>query len=105
MLVEVPPKVEYCYSGKMKLMAVSKPRWFRGNDTFTKWNPDVGPEDFTFAADDRSWLMRLVKVKIFGKSPVGVYLRLNQLLWNNLPPSFTVLAPDPRAYMVSACTD
>ena len=41
MLVEVPPKVEYSYSGKMKLIAFSKPRWFVGNDTLTKWNPDV----------------------------------------------------------------
>jgi mannose-6-phosphate isomerase-like protein (cupin superfamily) len=48
MLVEVPPKVEYCYSGKMKLIAVSKPRWFSGNDTFTKWNRDVVSRgDFT----------------------------------------------------------
>src|ERR1700739_2671769 len=31
-LVEVPPKVEYCYSGKMKLIALSKPRCFRGSD-------------------------------------------------------------------------
>src|SRR5215469_15958764 len=44
MVVEVPPKVEYCYSGKMILVIFSRPRWFRGNDTFTKWNPDVvGP--------------------------------------------------------------
>ena len=41
MLVEVPVKVEYCYSGKMTLLALSKPRGFGGNDTFTKWNPDV----------------------------------------------------------------
>ena len=32
MLVEVPPKIEYCYSGKMKLIALSKPRWFSSND-------------------------------------------------------------------------
>src|SRR5215831_12498300 len=31
MLVEVPPKVEYSYSGKMRLLAVPKPRWFSGN--------------------------------------------------------------------------
>ena len=46
MLVEVPPKVEYSYSGKMKLIAVSKPRWFSGNDRYTKWNPDVVQGDF-----------------------------------------------------------
>ena len=41
MLVEVPPKVEYSYSGKMKLIGISKPRWFSGNDRHTKWNPEV----------------------------------------------------------------
>ena len=45
-LVEVPPKVEYSYSGKMKLIAVSNPRWFSGNDRYTKWNPDVVHGDF-----------------------------------------------------------
>ena len=30
-----------------------------------------------------SWLTRLVRLKIFGKSPIGAYLRLNQRLWNN----------------------
>src|SRR5262245_50339442 len=40
-LVEVPPKVEYSYSGKMKLIAFSKPRWRVGIDKNTKWNPDV----------------------------------------------------------------
>lgn len=93
MLVEVPPKVEYCYSGKMKLLAVCKPRWFSGNDTFTKWNPDVVRGDFTCTADDGSWLTRLVRLRIFGKSPIGVYLRLNHRLWNKLPSSFTVLVP------------
>ena len=41
MLVEVPPKVEFCYSGKMTMIGISKPRWFSGNDTPTKCNPDV----------------------------------------------------------------
>src|SRR5262249_4255460 len=41
MLVEVPPKVEYSYSGQMKLIALSRPRWFNGNDRHTRWNPDV----------------------------------------------------------------
>jgi chemotaxis methyl-accepting protein methylase len=93
-LVEVPPKVEYCYSGKMKLIAFSKPRWFNGNDTFTKWNPDVvawGP--FTRAVDGGSLLTRLLRSRIFGKSPISAYLRLNQRLWNTLPASFTGLSP------------
>jgi mannose-6-phosphate isomerase-like protein (cupin superfamily) len=41
MLVEVPPKVEYSYSGTMKLLLIARPRWFEGNDKHTKMNPDV----------------------------------------------------------------
>src|SRR6201997_4511048 len=55
-LVEVPPKVEYSYSGNMKLIAFSKPRWFRGNDTHTKWNPDVVQGNFPCAAESEAWL-------------------------------------------------
>jgi len=93
MLVEVPPKVEYCYSGKMTLIGLSKPRWFSGNDTFTKWNPDVVRRDFTCGVDGGSWLTRLVRLKIVGKSPIRAYLRLNQRLWKHLPSSFTALSP------------
>ena len=92
MLVEVPPKVEFCYSGKMKLIAFSTPRWFGGNDTFTKWNPDVVPwGNLTPTADGGPWLTPLVKLKIFEKSPLSAYLRFNQRLWNKLPASFTAL--------------
>jgi chemotaxis methyl-accepting protein methylase len=94
MLVEVPPKVEYCYSGNMKLIALSKPRWFSGNDTFTRWNPDVVAwGDLTGAVDGESWLTRLIRLRIFGKSPLSAYLRLSQQLWSNLPASVTDLRP------------
>jgi mannose-6-phosphate isomerase-like protein (cupin superfamily)/SAM-dependent methyltransferase len=93
MLVEVPPKVEFCYSGKMKLIAVSKPRSLSGNDAFTRWNPDVVHGDFAYTADGDSWYTRLARLRIFGKSPVSAYLRLNQRAWNNLPASFTALNP------------
>jgi SAM-dependent methyltransferase len=93
MLVEVLPKVEYCYSGKMKLLAFSRPRWFIGNDTHTKWNPDVVTGDFSCVADGGSWLTRLVRSRIFGKSPTDTYLRLNQRLWNKLPAPFAALSP------------
>jgi mannose-6-phosphate isomerase-like protein (cupin superfamily)/SAM-dependent methyltransferase len=87
MLVEVPPKVEYSYSGKMKLIAVSNPRWFSGNDRYTKWNPDVVQGDFPVAAaNGGSW-------KIFGKSPINVYLGLNRRLWRKLPASLSTLGP------------
>jgi mannose-6-phosphate isomerase-like protein (cupin superfamily) len=41
MLVEIPPNVEYTYSGKMKIFSVSCPRWFKGNEEVTRMNPDV----------------------------------------------------------------
>ena len=41
LLVEVPPGVEYSYSGSMKIFLVSHPRWFEGNERMTKLNPDV----------------------------------------------------------------
>jgi chemotaxis methyl-accepting protein methylase/mannose-6-phosphate isomerase-like protein (cupin superfamily) len=92
-LVEVPPKVEYSYSGKMKLIAFSKPRWFMGNDTHTKWNPDVVQGDFLGVPDRGSWLTRLVRLRIFGKSAIGGYLRLNRRIWNNIPASLIHFSP------------
>ena len=41
MLFEVPPNVEYTYSGKMKLLLIMNPPWFRGNEEITKKNPSV----------------------------------------------------------------
>jgi len=41
MLVEVPPNVEYTYSGKMKLLLVMNPPWFKGNEEITRKNPSV----------------------------------------------------------------
>jgi mannose-6-phosphate isomerase-like protein (cupin superfamily) len=93
MLVEVPPKVEYSYSGTMKLIALSRPRWFSGNDTHTKWNPDVVCGDFPGSTGRRAWLSRLVRLRILGKSPVNAYLRLNSALWHRLPVSITRLGP------------
>jgi len=93
MLVEVPPKVEYSYSGKMKLIAFSRPRWFMGNDTHTKWNPDVVQGNFPCSADSGVWLTRLVRLQIFRRSPIGIYLGLNRRFWNRLPASLTALGP------------
>ena len=93
-LVEIPPKVEFSYSGKMKLIAFCTPRWFARNDTFTKWNPDVVPwGDLANGENRRSWLTQLARLRVFGKSPVGAFLRLNQRLWNRLPVSVTALGP------------
>ena len=40
-LVEIPPKVEYTYSGNMKLLLIMNPPWFEGNEEITKKNPNV----------------------------------------------------------------
>jgi chemotaxis methyl-accepting protein methylase len=92
-LVEVPPKVEYSYSGKMRLLCLSIPRWFSGNDKFTKWNPDVFGCASPCAADDLPWWARLVGVRIFGRAPINPYLRLNHWLWNKAPASILSLSP------------
>lgn len=94
-LVEIPPKVEYCYSGKMILLAISIPRWSSGNDTFTKWNPDVLGFDSPCAADAPSWWTRIVRTRVLGKSPVSAYLRVNQWLWSKLPKSMLSFGPIP----------
>ncbi len=86
MLVEVPPKIEYSYSGKMTLIGISKPRWFNGNDRHTKWNPDVVHGDLPITANNESW-------KIFGKRLINAYLRLNGRLWDKLPASLSSLRP------------
>lgn len=97
MVVEVPPKVEYCYSGTMTLLGLSKPRWFRGNDRFTRWNPDVICDQAAppppLVEPDGSLLRKLVRRKIFGKSPTRAFLRMNQLLWTYLPSAATALKP------------
>jgi mannose-6-phosphate isomerase-like protein (cupin superfamily)/SAM-dependent methyltransferase len=94
MLVEVPPNVEYCYSGKMKLIGISKPRWFIGNDRHTKWNPEVVQGDVQVelpnTANAELW-------KIFAKRLINFYLKANGKLWNKLPASFSTLWPI-RAY-------
>jgi len=39
----------------------------------------------------QSFLFKIVRFKIFGKSPINAYLRLNQRVWKHLPPSLTKL--------------
>jgi SAM-dependent methyltransferase/mannose-6-phosphate isomerase-like protein (cupin superfamily) len=86
MLVEVPPKVEYSYSGKMKLIGFCKPRWSNGNDRHTKWNADVFQGDFPPPENSEPW-------KILGKRLINFYLRHNGRLWTKLPASVSTLAP------------
>lgn len=91
MLVEVPPRVEYSYSGKMTLLGFARPSWFRGNDTHTRWNPDVTQRDSTCLPGQETWLTRLAKLTIAGRSPVGAYIRVNRKLWGHLPRRFAAL--------------
>ena len=88
-LVEVPPHVEYSYSGKMTMIALSRPGWFGGNDRHTRWNPDVVRQSSACPAGIESWPTRMFRRTLFGKSPVGAWLRVNQRLWHYLPASFT----------------
>lgn len=92
-LVDVPPRVEYSYSGNMQLVAFSEPRWFRGNDTATKWNPDVVGPGVPLTERRRSWVSRLMRFRLLGKSPVSAFLRVNRRVWDHLPSSVTALSP------------
>jgi mannose-6-phosphate isomerase-like protein (cupin superfamily) len=69
LLVEVPPGVEYSYSGAMKIFLVSHPRWFEGNEQTTRMNPDV------------------VGVVGLLRNQLGRYLRRNRrrFAWSKMP--------------------
>jgi len=41
----------------------------------------------------QSFLTKIAKIRILGKSPVNSYLRLNRRIWRYLPPSLTTLRP------------
>jgi SAM-dependent methyltransferase/mannose-6-phosphate isomerase-like protein (cupin superfamily) len=95
MLVEVPPRVEYSYSGRLGLLLISRPAWFMGNDVHTKWNPDVVTGNSAPTSGVRSWAERLVAWKVFGKSPLSAFLRINGAVWRRIPAPVT--ARDPVA--------
>jgi chemotaxis methyl-accepting protein methylase len=97
MLVEVPPRVEYTYSGRMTLLVLGTPGWRPGNEIATKWNRDVVSGGGGCVTEEKSWLAKLVRLRILGKSPISGFLRLNQYLWDVLPSSFTTRSPI-RAY-------
>lgn len=92
-LVEVPPGVEYCYSGKMVLVVFATPRWFGGNDIHTKWNPDVFGADAACLISRGTRVTRLAKATIIRRSPVKAFLWLNRGLWKRLPSFWTSLTP------------
>jgi len=92
-LVEVPSGVEYSYSGRMTMVAFCKRRWFHRRDKFTRWNRDVVGDEAPRPLDGDSWLTRLVRLRVFGKSPTNAFLRFNRYLWTALPPSIICLRP------------
>jgi CheR methyltransferase, SAM binding domain len=90
--VEVPPKVEYSYSGRMKLVVFASPAWSARNDTHTRWNRDAIGHESSAPLPNRSRWSRLSGLRILGKSPIGAILRINRLAWNILPASVTSVA-------------
>jgi chemotaxis methyl-accepting protein methylase len=92
-LVEVPSGLEYSYSGRMTMLVFCKRHWFHRKDVWTRWNRDVVGEEDPWSLTADSWLTRLIRIRIFGKSPTNVFLRVNQRLWNILPSSLVALRP------------
>ena len=41
MVVEIPPGIEYSYSGTMKVLLIHAPPFFEGNNQIIRDNPDV----------------------------------------------------------------
>jgi len=97
MVVEVPPKVEYSYSGQMRFVAFCTPRWRSGSDRHTRWNEDVVGAGFSAPLPNGSWYNPILEWRIFGKSPVTAFLAANQRVWKLLPTMFTTIGP-MRAY-------
>ena len=77
MLVEVPPKVEFSYSGRMKLVVFASPAWSAHNDTHTKWNRDALGHESSASLPNASRWNKLLGLRVFGKSPAGAFLRMN----------------------------
>jgi chemotaxis methyl-accepting protein methylase len=93
MVVEIPPKVEYSYSGRMRFVAFCTPRWRLGSDWHTKWNEDAVGAGFSAPLPNGSWRSRILWWRTFGKSPTTAFLVANQRVWNLLPPVLTMLGP------------
>lgn len=84
-LIEVPSGVEYCYSGRMTMLAFCRTGRFHRRDKFTRWNPDVVGDIAPYPLDGGPLLQRFVRLRVFGKSPTNAFLRLNNYLWGKLP--------------------
>jgi chemotaxis methyl-accepting protein methylase/mannose-6-phosphate isomerase-like protein (cupin superfamily) len=90
-LIEVPSKVEYSYSGRMTMLVFCRRRWLRRRDKWTRWNPDVVGMDDPWPLDAGSWLIKLIGIRIFGKSPTNAFLRVNHRVWKMFPSGFLSL--------------
>lgn len=93
MLIEVPPNVEYTYSGRMKLIAFARPRWTPSSDVHTRWNPHVTCRTNSSLPGQVPWLTRFSRMTIAGKSPVRAFLRWNSWLWRHLPQNMSTSGP------------
>jgi hypothetical protein len=67
MLVEIPPKAEQSYSGRMRLIAFCTPRWKSGSDRHSKWNADVVGVGFNEPLPSSPWRIRILLRRIFRK--------------------------------------
>jgi chemotaxis methyl-accepting protein methylase/mannose-6-phosphate isomerase-like protein (cupin superfamily) len=92
-LVEVPSGVEYSYSGRMRMLGFCRRNWIHRKDRWTRWNRDVVGTEDPWSLTGTSWVARLVRLRIFGKSPSRAFLRLNERLWNIYPSSFLGARP------------
>jgi hypothetical protein len=61
MVVEIPPGVEYSYSGQMRIVAFCAPRWAPGSDWHTKWNEDAVGVGFDAPLPNCSWFSRILR--------------------------------------------
>src|SRR5262245_7370373 len=72
---------------------------FRSNPEFVRLN-DFSPKPWRATGLGRAFhafLAKAARLKLFGKSPAGVFLRLNRLIWDALPSGTRNLRP-VRAY-------
>ena len=81
MLAEVPPKVEYSYSGRMTLIAFARPRWFSGNDRHYSLEPDVVRRDLS-GSPAQSLGGHEWPGSGSSENPGRGYRRLNRWRWN-----------------------
>ena len=92
-VVEVPPKVEYSYTGRMQFVEFCAPEWRFGNDWHTRWNADVVGAGFSAPLPNASLRSRVLRWRIFGTSPVTAFLVVAQRVWKLLPAALTRTGP------------